>query len=58
MSSKFKGECQFKKGSSKVKVEGTPVVHLTSLIGQNGGNANMPAGTQVAPSQQKVKVMP
>jgi hypothetical protein len=58
MSNLFKGSCKFKKGSSKVKVEGQPVVHLTSLIGQNGNNANMPAGTQVSPSQTKVKVMP
>ncbi|MCR9244815.1 MAG: DUF4150 domain-containing protein [bacterium] len=59
VSSKFKGPALYKKGSSKVKAEGTPVVHLTSMIGLNGGsNANMPAGVQVAPSQVKVTVMP
>jgi hypothetical protein len=59
VSSKFKGPAKFKKGSSKVKAEGTPVVHLTSTIGQNGvSNANHPAGVQVAPSQTTVLVAP
>lgn len=48
----------FKKGSSKVKVEGQPCVHLTSATAQNGSNANCPAGTVVAPSQTKVIVAP
>ena len=55
ISSKFKGDAEFKKGSSSVKVEGKELCHLTSMVGQNGGsNANVPAGTQVAPSQTKV----
>lgn len=59
VSNKFKGPARYKKGSSKVSVEGAPAVHLTSLVGLNGGNnANMPAGLQVAPSQTKVTVMP
>jgi len=59
ISNRFKGPAQFKKGSTRVKVEGTPIAHLTSMIGQNGvSNHNMPAGTQVAPSQTKVTVMP
>jgi hypothetical protein len=59
ISAKIKGPALYKKGSSKVSIEGAPVVHLTSMIAQNGGsNANMPAGTQVAPSQTKVTVMP
>jgi hypothetical protein len=59
VSNKFKGPAKFKKGSSKVKVEGSPIVHVTSMIGQNGvSNANHPAGVQVAPSQTKVLVMP
>lgn len=59
VSSKFKGPAKFKKGSSKVKVQGASVVHLTSTIGQNGvSNANHPAGVQVQPSQTKVIVMP
>ena len=59
ISSKFKGPAKFKKGSSKVKVEGSPMCHLTSMVGLNGGaNANCPAGVQVAPSQTKVLVAP
>ena len=48
----------FKKGSSGVKIEGQPCIHLTSLSGHNGMNANAPAGTQIAPSQTKVIVAP
>ncbi len=51
-------EVAFKKGSSKVKVEGQPVIQLTSVTGHNGSNANMPAGAQIAPSQTKVLVAP
>lgn len=46
----------YKKGSSKVKVEGQPLQHLTAMTGHNGMNANMPSGLQVAPSQVKVLV--
>jgi hypothetical protein len=48
----------FKKGSSKVKVEGLPVVSLTSMTAHNGSNANAPAGAVVSPSQAKVFVAP
>ena len=48
----------FKKGSSKVKIEGKDCVHLTSMTGHNGSNANMPAGAQIAPSQTKVIISP
>jgi hypothetical protein len=59
VSSRFKGPAKFKKGSSKVKVEGSPLVHVTSMIGQNGvSNHNMPAGVQVAPSQVQVLTAP
>lgn len=55
VSNKFKGSGKFKKGSSKVKIEGAEGVHLTSMIGINGGsNANNPAAIQIAPSQTKV----
>jgi hypothetical protein len=54
ISSKFKGEVKYKKGSTKVKVEGEDIVFLTSMTGHNGSNANMPSGVQVAPSQTKV----
>lgn len=46
----------FKKGSSKVKVEGQPLQHLTALTAHNGMNANMPSGIQVTPSQLKVLI--
>jgi hypothetical protein len=58
VSNRFKGPIKFKKGSSKVKAEGQAVVHLTSMTGHNGSNANVPAGVQVAPSQTKVIVAP
>lgn len=59
VSSKMKGPAIYKKGSSKVKVEGAPMVHLTSMVALNGGsNANTPPGNQIAPSQTKVTVMP
>ncbi len=48
----------FKRGSTKVMVEGKSIIHLTSMTGHNGMNANMPAGAQIAPSQVKVIVMP
>ena len=48
----------FKKGSTKVKVEGQPCVHLTSMTAHNGMNANMPSGLVVAPSQVKVIISP
>lgn len=46
----------FKKGSSKVKIEGQECEFLSAMTGHNGSNANMPAGAQVAPSQVKVLV--
>jgi hypothetical protein len=48
----------FKKGSSKVIVEGQPCVHLTSVTGHNGANSNIPAAQVIAPSQTKVLVAP
>ncbi len=59
VSNKFKGPCDFKSGSSKVKVEGKKLVHLSAQSGHNGGgNDNVPVGVQVAPSQSKVTCMP
>lgn len=46
----------YQKGSMKVKIEGQDCEHLTAMTGQNGSNANMPAGNQIAPSQVKVLV--
>ncbi len=48
------GPMSYKKGSSKVMIQGAPGVFQTSITGHNGSNANMPAGQQVAPSQTKV----
>ncbi|MFN0151311.1 MAG: DUF4150 domain-containing protein [bacterium] len=58
VSNSIKGPAKFKNGSSKVKVEGKPLVYIGCMAGQNGSNANMPAGAQVAPSQTKVLVIP
>jgi hypothetical protein len=58
VSNMFKGSVTYKKGSGKVKAEGKEVCFHGSLTGQNGNNANVPAGAQVAPSQAKVTVMP
>lgn len=52
----FIGPATFKKGSSTVKAEGKPICHLTSLVGQNGSNANVPAGQQISPSQTMVMI--
>jgi hypothetical protein len=48
----------FKKGSSKVQIEGKGCAYLTCMTAHNGANANMPAGQQIAPSQAKVLVSP
>lgn len=58
VSSKFKGECVYKKGSMKVKTEGKNQCFITSIVGHNGSNANMPAGAQIAPSQATVLIAP
>jgi hypothetical protein len=52
------GKVSFKRGSTKVKVEGQPLQHLTAPTGHNGASANHPAGMQVAPSQGKVLIAP
>lgn len=56
VSNKNMSKVTYKKGSSKVKVEGQECEHLTAMTGHNGKNANMPAGAQIAPSQVKVLV--
>lgn len=47
---------KFKKGSSKVKVEGQALEYQTAVTGHNGSNPNHPAGMQTAPSQTKVLI--
>ena len=58
MSGMNMGKVSYKKGSSKIKIQGQDCVHLTSMTGHNGSNANMPIGAQVAPSQTKVIISP
>lgn len=58
MSGMNMSKVSYKKGSSKVKIQGQDCVHHTSMTGHNGSNANMPAGVQVAPSQTKVIISP
>jgi len=58
VSGKNMDEIGFKKGSSKIKIEGQECVHLTSVTSHNGSNANAPAGVQMVPSQTKVIVAP
>jgi hypothetical protein len=54
MSSVNMDKATYKAGSPNVKVEGNDIVTHLKSTGQNGSNANSPAGTQVAPSQTKV----
>ena len=58
ISAMIKGPASPKLASNKVKVEGNGQVYVTCMFAQNGSNANVPAGTQVAPSQTKVLVAP
>lgn len=58
ISGMIKGPAKFTKGSTKVKVEGQPIIQLTSMTAQNGNNANMPVGSVIAPSQTKVLIAP
>lgn len=46
----------FKKGVSKVKVEGNAVVNLLKPTAHNGASANAPGGCVIAPGQTKVLV--
>jgi len=59
VSNMIKGPCQYKLGSQTVKFQGQQAVYLGSLIAHNNtSNANMPAGSQIAPSQGTVTVGP
>jgi hypothetical protein len=48
----------FKKGSSKVKLQGHDCIHLCSITGHNGSNANMPSGCVLKSDQNKVILAP
>jgi len=55
VSQKNMGKMVFKTHSSKVKIEGKGIVVHTATTAHNGdGNANMPAGTHLSPSQTKI----
>lgn len=56
VSGQSRGEVQFKTYSPKVYLKGKKAVCHTATTAHNGSNANMPVGTQVAPSQTKVFV--
>lgn len=55
VSNKHMDKMTYKMGSSKVKAEGKGVVHHLDMTSHN--SANMPPGTQIAPSQSKVLIM-
>jgi len=54
MSGTFMGVVKFKTSSSKVIAKGKRVVLMGAVTAHNGQSANMPAGSQIAPSQAKV----
>ncbi len=54
----FAQKITFKKGSSKVLVEGKGAAYLSCTTGHNGANPNAPNGMQVVPSQSVVIVAP
>ena len=56
VSGAIKGPAQAKTASLKVKIEGNPAVRQGDIWGQNGTNANAPAGIQASPSQSKVTI--
>lgn len=58
ISGKNMDQVAYKTGVAKVQFEGNDAVALTSMTAHNGANANVPSGTQVAPSQAKVLVSP
>lgn len=58
VSNRFMDKVIYRKGSSKVKIEGQECIYLLAPTGHNAKNANMPAGMQIVPSQVKVLVQP
>jgi hypothetical protein len=46
----------FKKGVSKVKIEGNDAVNLLKPTAHNGASANAPGGQVIAPGQTKVLI--
>ena len=58
VSGAFGQKVTFKKGSSKVVVEGKGAAYMGCTTGHNGANPNAPAGMQIAPSQSVVLISP
>ena len=56
ISQKTRGEAKAMRKSTKTKAGGHGVVFQTCVLGQNGTNANIPAGILSTVSQSKVKV--
>ena len=54
ISGTFQGVVKFRTASAKVYAKGKRVILFGAVTAHNGDNANMPAGTQVAPSQARV----
>ncbi len=57
ISSKTRGEAKFLRASSKVKAQGQGLVLMTANVGQNGNNANIPAGILSTVTETKTKSM-
>ena len=53
----IRGEGKFTMYSTKVYVEGQPIVYQGCTTAHNGNNANCPVGNQIAPSQTKVMIL-
>jgi uncharacterized Zn-binding protein involved in type VI secretion len=59
VSNKNMGSCKYTLGSFMVRMEGQEAVYHGAMIAHNNhSNPNMPAGSQVAPSQSTVTVAP
>ncbi len=56
VSQKTRGEAKFLRASIRVKAQGNPVVFQTCMVGQNGNNANIPAGVLTTVTQSRTKV--
>ncbi|NUO49807.1 MAG: DUF4150 domain-containing protein [Polyangiaceae bacterium] len=53
----FRGCVKFRTASARVYAKGKRVVMQGGVTAHNGDNANMPVGTQIAPSQVRVIAM-
>lgn len=51
-----RGVAKFLRASTKTYAQGNPVVFQTCMVGQNGNNANIPAGVLTTVAQTRAKV--